>query len=125
MELSVMEQPYQAIMAVMQDGWKVTEVADRLKAARQSVHNWLARYEAGGLPPFAGRSHKPQNCSHQISPELEALICEMRRKHPGWGPGGSSTSSPSWGSPRCLVLEHPPLSQAPQPHRAAAKAQKE
>ncbi len=38
-ELSVMEQRYQAIMAVIQDGWKVTEVAQRLGVARQSVHN--------------------------------------------------------------------------------------
>jgi hypothetical protein len=29
-ELSVMEQRYQAVLAVVQDGWKVTEVADRL-----------------------------------------------------------------------------------------------
>ena len=29
-ELSVMEQRYQAVLAVVQDGWKVTEVAERL-----------------------------------------------------------------------------------------------
>jgi transposase InsO family protein len=85
-EISVMEQRYQAVMAVVQDGWKVTEVADRLGVSRQAVHKWIARYEAGGLPALADRSHRPQSCSHQIVPELEALICEIRRKHPGWGP---------------------------------------
>ncbi len=85
-ELSVMEQRYQAVMAVVQDGWKVAEVARRLGVARQSVHNWLLRYQSGGLPALADRSHRPQGCSHQTSPELEALICEIRRKHPGWGP---------------------------------------
>lgn len=85
-ELSVMEQRYQAVMAVVQDGWKVSEVADRLGVSRQSVHKWIARYEAGGLPALADRSHRPQSCAHQISPELEALICELRRQHPGWGP---------------------------------------
>jgi transposase InsO family protein len=85
-EISVMEQRYQAVMAVVQDGWKVTEVADRLGVSRQSVHKWIARYEAGGLPALADRSHRPQTCTHQIAPELEALICELRRKHPGWGP---------------------------------------
>jgi transposase InsO family protein len=85
-ELSVMEQRYQAVMAVVQDGWKVTEVAARLGVARQSVHNWIARYEQGGLAALADRSHRPHSCSHQISPELEALICEIRRKHPSWGP---------------------------------------
>jgi hypothetical protein len=29
-ELSVMEQRYQAVLAVVQDGWEVTEVARRL-----------------------------------------------------------------------------------------------
>lgn len=85
-ELSVMEQRYQAVMAVVQDGWKVTEVARRLGVARQSVHNWIARYEVGGLPALADRSHRPQSCAHQIAAELEAMICELRRKHPGWGP---------------------------------------
>jgi transposase InsO family protein len=85
-ELSVMEQRYQAVMAVVQDGWKVTEVAQRLGVARQSVHNWIARYEAGGLAALTDRSHRPASCSHQISAALEALICELRRNHPGWGP---------------------------------------
>ena len=85
-ELSVMEQRYQAVMAVVQDGWKVTEVAERLGVARQSVHNWIARYEAGGLPALADRSHRPVTCSHQTSAEIEVMICELRRKHPGWGP---------------------------------------
>jgi transposase len=85
-ELSVMEQRYQAVMAVVQDGWKITEVADRLGVTRQAVHKWIGRYEAGGLSALADRSHRPNGCSHQISPELEAIICELRRKHPGWGP---------------------------------------
>lgn len=85
-ELSVMEQRYQAVMAVVQDGWKITEVADRLGVTRQAVHKWIGRYEAGGLPALADRSHRPNGCSHQISPQLEAMICELRRQHPGWGP---------------------------------------
>ena len=85
-ELSVMEQRYQAVMAVVQDGWKGVEVAQRLGVTRQSVHNWIARYNDGGLAALADRSHRPQTCAHQIPPELEALICELRRQHPGWGP---------------------------------------
>lgn len=85
-ELSVMEQRYQAVMAVVQDGWKVTEVADRLGVSRQSVHNWIARYEAGGIAALADRSHRPSSCPHQTPAEIEAEICEVRRLHPGWGP---------------------------------------
>jgi len=85
-ELSVMEQRYQAVLAVVQDGWRVVEVARRLGVSRQSVHNWIARYEQGGLAALTDRSHRPSSCPHQISAELEALICELRREHPGWGP---------------------------------------
>lgn len=85
-ELSVMEQRYQAVLAVVQDGWKVTEVAERLGVSRQSIHNWIARYEQGGLASLADRSHRPQTCPHQTDPETEAAICELRREHPGWGP---------------------------------------
>jgi transposase InsO family protein len=85
-ELSVMEQRYQAVLAVVQDGWKVVEVARRLGVSRQSVHNWIARYQEGGLASLADRSHRPASCPHQIPPELEARICELRRQHPGWGP---------------------------------------
>jgi transposase InsO family protein len=85
-ELSVMEQRYQAVLAVVQDGWQVTEVARRLGVSRQSVHAWIARYEQGGLAALADRSHRPSCCPHQTVTELEALICELRREHPGWGP---------------------------------------
>jgi transposase InsO family protein len=85
-ELSVMEQRYQAVLAVVQDGWKVVEVADRLGVSRQTVHNWIARYEQGGLVSLTDRSRRPTRCPHQISPDVEAIICELRREHPGWGP---------------------------------------
>lgn len=87
-ELSVMEQRYDAVMAVLQDGWKITEVADRVGVTRQTIRNWIIRYERqGGLPALADRSHRPKSaCSHQMAPPLEAMICEIRREHPGWGP---------------------------------------
>jgi transposase len=85
-EFSDMEQRYHAVLAVIQDGRKVTEVASRLGVSRQSDHAWIARYEKGGLASLADRSHRPSVCPHQITSETEALICELRREHPGWGP---------------------------------------
>jgi hypothetical protein len=37
-ELNVMEQRYQAVMAVIQDGWKVIEAADRLGVLGDGGH---------------------------------------------------------------------------------------
>ena len=85
-EIGVVDQRYQAVMAVIQDGWKISEVAEHFGVARQTVHRWIARHEAGGVLALTDGSHRPHSCSHQIAPELEALICEIRRLHPGWGP---------------------------------------
>ena len=48
-ELSVAEQRYQAVLAVISDGETVTDVAARFEVTRQTAHDWLVKYEAGGL----------------------------------------------------------------------------
>jgi transposase InsO family protein len=84
-ELSVMEQRYRAVLEA-EAGCPVTEVAARHGVSRQSVHAWVRRYRAGGLAALADKSHRPQSCPHQISSEIEAAVCELRRSHPRWGP---------------------------------------
>ena len=44
-ELSVAEQRYQAVLAVISDGRTITEVAAQWGVRRQTMHPWLARYE--------------------------------------------------------------------------------
>ena len=85
LELTVAEQRFNAVMEVIWDGLTVIEVADRYGISRQAVHDWLRRYRTGGLDALADRSHRPNTCPHQMSAEVEARICELRRHHPGWG----------------------------------------
>ena len=85
-ELSVQEQRYQAVLAVLGDGRSVTEVARQWGVSRQSVHAWLRRYEEAGLQGLVSRSTRPGSCPHQMPGVVEALVLEMRRAHPGWGP---------------------------------------
>jgi transposase InsO family protein len=85
-EMSVAEQRYQAVLAVIGDGATVTEVAARFGVSRQTMHAWLARYEAGGLEGLSDRSHRPRSCPHQMVGEVEVAIVNLRRQHPGWGP---------------------------------------
>ncbi len=49
------EQRYQAVLAVISDGRTVTEVAGAWKVSRQTLHAWLARYEAQGLEGLGDR----------------------------------------------------------------------
>jgi transposase InsO family protein len=85
-ELGLVEQRFQAVLEVLNDGATVTDVARRYGVARQTVHEWLRRYAAKGLGGLADRSSRPRSCPHQMDPVVEARIVEMRRAHPGWGP---------------------------------------
>ncbi|MFF5536999.1 IS481 family transposase [Streptomyces cinerochromogenes] len=84
-ELSVVEQRYRAVLAVLA-GATVTEVAASLGVSRQTVSGWKSRYQASGLAGLADRSRRPASCPHQASAEVETAVCELRRKHPRWGP---------------------------------------
>ena len=80
------EQRYLAVLAVIADGHDVASVAQQWGVSRQTLHTWLGRYEAGGLPELADRSHRPVSCPHQMPPLVEAAVLELRRVHRGWGP---------------------------------------
>jgi transposase InsO family protein len=82
--MSIVEQRYQAVLAVLA-GDPVTEVAEKIGVSRQSLHSWLRRYADEGLAGLQDRSHRPDGCAHQAAPEVEALVCELRRHHPKWG----------------------------------------
>jgi transposase InsO family protein len=85
-ELGVVEQRYQAVLEVLNDGAAIVEVAARFGVTRQTVHRWLRRYAAGGLAGLVDGSTVPGSCPHQMVPEVEARIVAMRVEHPGWGP---------------------------------------
>jgi transposase InsO family protein len=85
-ELSVAEQRYQAVLAVISDGLSISQVASKVGVSRQTLHSWLARYEAEGLEGLADRSHRPVSCPHQMGADVEAVMLELRRSRPYWGP---------------------------------------
>ena len=70
------EQRYQAVLAVIADGLSVSQVADKVGVSRQTLHVWLARYEAEGLAGLADRSHRPARCPHQVPAQVEAALLD-------------------------------------------------
>lgn len=79
------EQRYKAVLAVISDGRTVTEVARDWNVSRQTMHEWLERYEDEGLEGLANRSHRPAHSPHQMSAEVEAQLLELRRARPYLG----------------------------------------
>ncbi len=47
-EISVVEKRYQAVLAVLEDGLAVTEVAEKMGVSRQSLHGPCAGAETPG-----------------------------------------------------------------------------
>ena len=84
-DLSMVEQRYDAVREVL-DGATVKDTAIRFGVDRRTLHRWLVRYASEGLAALADKSSKPDRCPHQMAPEIEARIVELRRGHPGWGP---------------------------------------
>ena len=76
------EQRYQAVLAVISDGLSISQVAQKVGVSRQTLHSWLARYEADGLEGLADRSHQPESCPHQMPAHVEAALSELRRSRP-------------------------------------------
>ena len=84
-DLAMVEQRYDAVREVL-DGATVKDTATRYGVDRRTLHRWLVRYATEGLAALADKSSKPDRCPHQIAPEIEARVVELRRSPPGWGP---------------------------------------
>lgn len=80
------EQRYQAVLAVISGGETVKDTAARFGVSRQTLHAWLAKYEAGGIENLGDGSHRPRSCPHQMPAVVEVAVAELRRAHPTWGP---------------------------------------
>jgi len=63
----------------------VSQVAEKVGVSRQTLHAWLARYEAAGLDGLGDRSYRPVSCPHQVPAEVEAALLELRRSRPYGG----------------------------------------
>ena len=70
----MVEQRYQAVLAVIADGLTVTQAGEKVGVSRQTLHAWLARYEAEGLEGLVNRSHRPSGCPHQMPAVVEAAV---------------------------------------------------
>ena len=56
-ELGLVEQRYKAVIEVLDGAASVTDVARRYGVGRQTVHAWLRRYAAEGLPGSPTGAH--------------------------------------------------------------------
>jgi transposase InsO family protein len=66
------------VEAILTEGRSPTEVARTHGISRSWVYELLERYRAGGLDGLQQRSRRPRTCPHQVGPEIQAEILELR-----------------------------------------------
>ena len=85
-ETTPMDERLQFVADVRRGSDEMTVLCRRYGISRKTGYKWLARYEAEGATGLAERSHRPHTCPHATDPDAVALLCELRRRHPTWGP---------------------------------------
>lgn len=58
----------------------------RFGISRKTGYKWRDRYERFGPSGLEQRPPIAQHCPHQTADELVALLVELRKEHPTWGP---------------------------------------
>ncbi|WP_345744280.1 IS481 family transposase [Streptomyces sp. ODS28] len=78
------EYRYRAVREVL-EGSPIGEVAARFGTSRQSLHTWRTRFEREGMTGLVDRSRRPRSSPGRTFADIEALVCQLRRRHPRWG----------------------------------------
>jgi transposase InsO family protein len=66
------------VRRVLEEGWKVSEVAAAFGISERTVYRWLVRWRAGDRQ-LLDRSSAPHRCPRRTPPAIEALIERLRR----------------------------------------------
>jgi hypothetical protein len=84
--MSVAEQRYQAVLAVISDGLSVSQVAEKVGCrGRRCMLGWRGMRPRAWMGWWIGR-YRPVSCPHQVPAEVEAASLELRRSRRYWGP---------------------------------------
>ena len=85
-ETTPMDERLQFVADVLGELDDTSALCRRRGISRKTGYKWLARYAAGGAAALAERSHRPHACPHATAPDAVDALCELRRRHPTWGP---------------------------------------
>lgn len=68
------------VEAVVLEGRSPTELARSHGISRSWINELVARFRQGGYPALEPGSRRPLSCPHQVKPEVEAAVIELRRE---------------------------------------------
>ena len=66
--------------------YSMTEACQRYGISRVTGYKWWDRYQKDGPKGLEDRPRRPENSPGRTPRKTEALIVELRKEHPSWGP---------------------------------------
>lgn len=66
--------------------YSMTELCWEYGISRQTGHKTLRKYRQGGESELLDKSRAPHHIPHKTERWVEKELCELRRRHPNWGP---------------------------------------
>ena len=93
-ETTPMDERLQFVADLRRGTEEMAVLCRRYGVSRKTGYKWRDRYAAEGAAGLAARSHAVHACPHATAPGAVDALCELRRRHPTWGPGGPRSCSP-------------------------------
>lgn len=107
-ELSPVDQREKFIKDLRFGLFSMVELCQRYGVSRKTGYKWVQRFEEEGRHGLNDRSKAPKTCPHRIEPVVARAICDVRRRHPTWGP----QKILQWMEPRYPQMALPAVSTA-------------
>jgi len=84
-EVSAVSLRREFVMLASAEGANVSALCRRFGISRKTGYKWLARSRHEAEPALTDRSRRPSHSPARTAPGVEALILELRARHPAWG----------------------------------------
>jgi transposase len=72
-------------VARLLEGEKMATLCREFDVSRKTGYKIFARYKDCGLEGLTDRSRRPYRQANKLLFQIEALIVQLKREHPGWG----------------------------------------
>ena len=72
-------------VARLLEGEKMAELCREFDISRKTGYKIFQRYKDLGLEGLTDRSRRPVRQANKLPMQIETLIVQLKREHPGWG----------------------------------------
>lgn len=85
-ETTAMDERLQFVAGLRRGTEEMAVLCRRYGVSRKTGYKRRDRYAAAGAAGLAERLHAVHHCPHATGPDAVEALCELRRRHPTWGP---------------------------------------